>query len=65
MSYFFPNGINPAYNRTNFPILPGSYAVAGSAAFAGANTGNGNKHVLSLINSIRKHRGTIFSSNCV
>lgn len=39
MSYFFPNGMNPLHNRTNYPILAGAYAVAGSAAFTGANTG--------------------------
>lgn len=39
MAYLFPNGINPMLNRTHYPILPGAYAVAGSAAFAGANTG--------------------------
>ncbi len=41
ISYFLPNGISPidGLNRTIYPILPGTYAVAGSAAFAGSNTG--------------------------
>ena len=40
ITYFFPTGMNPFYVRKkNFPILAGTYAVAGSAAFAGANTG--------------------------
>lgn len=39
MSYFFPKGINPFNDRSHYPILAGAYSVAGSAAFAGANTG--------------------------
>ncbi|CAG2115079.1 unnamed protein product, partial [Medioppia subpectinata] len=39
MAYIFPKGINPYYDRTDLPIIAGAYAVAGSAAFAGANTG--------------------------
>ncbi|XP_054160906.1 chloride channel protein 2-like [Oppia nitens] len=39
MAYLFPNGMNPYNNRTDITIIPGAYAVAGSAAFAGANTG--------------------------
>ena len=39
MAYLFPKGINPFYDRTHLPIIAGAYAVAGSAAFAGANTG--------------------------
>ena len=41
IAYFFPSGLSPVdgLNRTLYPILPGTYAVAGSAAFAGANTG--------------------------
>lgn len=33
MAYMFPQGINPYGNRTEFPLLAGAYAVAGSAAF--------------------------------
>ena len=39
MAHMFPKGINPFYDRTSLPIIAGAYAVAGSAAFAGANTG--------------------------
>lgn len=39
MAYLFPTGLNPYMNRTDFPIIPGAYAVAGSAAFAGGTTG--------------------------
>ncbi|RWS01979.1 chloride channel protein 2-like protein, partial [Dinothrombium tinctorium] len=38
LAYFFPNGLNPHSNRTNLLVV-GAYSVAGSAAFAGANTG--------------------------
>lgn len=39
LALLFPKGINPSHDRTLFPILPGGYAVAGAAAFAGATTG--------------------------
>lgn len=39
LALFFPTGINPSYDRTNLPIIPGAYAVAGAAAFAGSTTG--------------------------
>lgn len=42
LSYLCPEGINPYVNRTASPILAGTYALAGSAAFAAANTGKFN-----------------------
>lgn len=40
MAYLFPDGMNPyGMNRTEYPLLPGAYSVAGSAAFAGGTTG--------------------------
>lgn len=39
MAYMFPEGINPYGNRTDYPLIAGAYAVAGSAAFAGGTTG--------------------------
>ena len=39
MAYLFPSGMNPFVNRSDFPISAGTYALVGSAAFAGANTG--------------------------
>ena len=39
LAFYFPRGINPSFDRTQFPIIPGAYAVAGAAAFAGSTTG--------------------------
>jgi chloride channel 2 len=39
LALWFPHGMNPQYDRSNLPILPGAYAVAGAAAFAGSTTG--------------------------
>ncbi|KAI1301622.1 Chloride channel protein 2 [Halotydeus destructor] len=39
IAWMFPTGLNPLGNRTDFPIVVGAYAVAGSAAFSGAATG--------------------------
>lgn len=39
MAWLFPEGLMPRFNRTEYPILAGTYALVGSAAFAGANTG--------------------------
>lgn len=39
MAFLFPEGLYSRFNRTEYPILAGTYALVGSAAFAGANTG--------------------------
>lgn len=39
VAWAFPAGLNPYIDRTQFPLIVGGYAVAGSAGFAGGVTG--------------------------
>ncbi|XP_017482640.1 PREDICTED: chloride channel protein 2-like [Rhagoletis zephyria] len=55
MAYLFPHGLMARFNRTEYPILAGTYALVGSAAFAGANTGAMSSALGRAIDNLNQH----------